>query len=738
MGGFFSRATRAKTMEDEALEDAPLCPIAASDAARRVELLDSFEAAGLGWFWATDAQGRLIYLSQNAALKLGWNDGEAIGKPLGDLFMTEQDDDPNRTERPLAFLLSARNSISQLNVRLAVAGQEVWWEIAGKPQFDEAQRFTGYRGSAKDITRSRESQRDAERLAQYDSLTGLSNRHRMTKRLSATLAAYRNSKRSCALLMLDLDRFKQVNDTLGHPAGDELLKQVAARLGRIVGDKGEIGRLGGDEFQIMLPDIDDRGALGELGQRLIQMISQPYSINGARAIIGTSVGIAIAPYDGLDTEELVKATDLALYAAKGGGRGQYRFYSSDLQDGAKHRRQVEEDLRDAITNSELSMHYQPLICAKTHTVQACEALMRWEHPERGSISPGVFIPVAEEIGIIKEMGDWALREVCRQAKEWPVDLRVAVNVSAIQFSHDDFAQVVKNALHYSGLSPDRLELEITESVFLGDADRSQRMFAELKDLGVRLALDDFGTGYSSLSYLRTAPFDKIKIDQSFVRGATEEGNNNAAILSAITGLAAALKMDTVAEGVEAEDELALVTERGATLIQGHIFSRAISHEELLERLEQGKLKYEPRGPAKYRADRKRVFRRIGLIHEDSRYKVVMRNLSKTGAMIEGLLDVPQGTDIVLDLGGGQLAVATVRRSKGSMQGVEFETQLISDGADGLCTRHRVSPYQIEAAGRPLAALTQDAYSMMVAEQLGSGRKKFVEVEVGNPKPGSGI
>ena len=738
MGGFFSRATRAKTMEDEALEDAPLCPIAASDAARRVELLDSFEAAGLGWFRATDAQGRLIYLSQNAALKLGWNDGEAIGKPLGDLFMTEQDDDPNRTERPLAFLLSARNSISQLNVRLAVAGQEVWWEIAGKPQFDEAQRFTGYRGSAKDITRSRESQRDAERLAQYDSLTGLSNRHRMTKRLSTTLAAYRNSKRSCALLMLDLDRFKQVNDTLGHPAGDELLKQVAARLGRIVGDKGEIGRLGGDEFQIMLPDIDDRGALGELGQRLIQMISQPYSINGARAIIGTSVGIAIAPYDGLDTEELVKATDLALYAAKGGGRGQYRFYSSDLQDGAKHRRQVEEDLRDAITNSELSMHYQPLICAKTHTVQACEALMRWEHPERGSISPGVFIPVAEEIGIIKEIGDWALREVCRQAKEWPVDLRVAVNVSAIQFSHDDFAHVVKNALHYSGLSPDRLELEITESVFLGDADRSQRMFAELKDLGVRLALDDFGTGYSSLSYLRTAPFDKIKIDQSFVRGATEEGNNNAAILSAITGLAAALKMDTVAEGVEAEDELALVTERGATLIQGYIFSRAISHEELLERLEQGKLKYEPRGPAKYRADRKRVFRRIGLIHEDSRYKVVMRNLSKTGAMIEGLLDVPQGTDIVLDLGGGQLAVATVRRSKGSMQGVEFETQLISDGADGLCTRHRVSPYQIEAAGRPLAALTQDAYSMMVAEQLGSGRKKFVEVEVGNPKPGSGI
>ena len=288
MAGFFSRATRVRNDEDMTGENAPLCPIAVSDIARRIELLDSFEAAGLGWFWATDAQGRLIYLSENAAEKLGWSDGEAIGKPLTELFTPEQDDDPDKAERPLAFLLSARNSISQLNVRLAVDGRQVWWEIAGKPQFDDKDRFTGYRGSAKDITASRETQRDAERLAQYDSLTGLANRHRMTKRLTTMLMSYRNAKRSCAMMMLDLDRFKQVNDTLGHPAGDELLKQVAARLLRIVGNKGEVGRLGGDEFQIVLPDIDDRGALGDLAQRVIQMVSQPYSINGARAIIGTS------------------------------------------------------------------------------------------------------------------------------------------------------------------------------------------------------------------------------------------------------------------------------------------------------------------------------------------------------------------------------------------------------------------------------------------------------------------
>lgn len=734
MAGFFSRATRVRNDEDMTGENAPLCPIAVSDIARRIELLDSFEAAGLGWFWATDAQGRLIYLSENAAEKLGWSDGEAIGKPLTELFTPEQDDDPDKAERPLAFLLSARNSISQLNVRLAVDGRQVWWEIAGKPQFDEKDRFTGYRGSAKDITASRETQRDAERLAQYDSLTGLANRHRMTKRLTTMLMSYRNAKRSCAMMMLDLDRFKQVNDTLGHPAGDELLKQVAARLLRIVGNKGEVGRLGGDEFQIVLPDIDDRGALGDLAQRVIQMVSQPYSINGARAIIGTSLGIAIAPYDGLDTEELVKAADLALYAAKGGGRGRYRFYSSDLKDGAKHRREVEEDLRDAIENEQLAMHFQPLVCSKTHMVKCCEALMRWEHPERGDISPSVFIPVAEEIGLIKKLGDWALNEVCGLAMEWPVELRVAVNVSAVQFAHDDFPQMVRNALANSGLSPERLELEITESVFLGDTGRAQRIFGELKEIGVKLALDDFGTGYSSLSYLRSAPFDKIKIDQSFVRGATEEGNNNAAILSAIVSLADALHMETVAEGVEAKDELDLVTERGATLVQGFIFSRSMSSETFLQTLKEGKLKYTPKGPAKYRADRKTVFRRIGLIHEDSRYKVVMRNLSKTGAMIEGLLDVPLGTQVVLDLGGGQLAVATVRRSKNSFQGIEFETPLISDGAEGLCTRHRVSPYQIEAAGQPLAALPQDPYSLIMAERMGGGsRKKFVEVEVGNPK-----
>ena len=711
MAGFFSRHSK-RTDSDTG---GPLLrPIAVTDHARRVELLDCFENANLGWFWATDAHGRIIYLSESAMTRFGLERGAIIGKPLIELFdsaesLTHGDEGE---ERPLAYYLGTRNTISQLQVKLPLPGDDVFVEIAGKPHFDSRNEFVGYRGSAKDVTRIRETQRDAERLSQYDSLTGLANRHRMGTQLDTKLKQFRAAKRVCALMMLDLDRFKQVNDTLGHPAGDELLKQVASRLQQLCGHRGEIGRLGGDEFQIMLPDMDDRGELGDLAARVIQMVAQPYSINGSRAIIGVSLGIAIAPYDGLDAEELVSAADLALYAAKGSGRGQYRFYSSDLKEGAKLRRMLEEDLRDALIKDELVMHYQPIVKAKDYKLSGFEALIRWEHPERGFVSPEIFIACAEDIGMIGEIGEWALKKVCEEAQQWPVELRVAVNVSPTQFVNDGFVEIVQRALQTSGLAPDRLELEITESVFAGDDGHTLAIFHRLKDLGVRLALDDFGTGYSSMSYLRNAPFDKIKIDQSFVRGSTEEGNNNSAIISAIVSLARALKMETVAEGTETKDELKLVIDRGTSHIQGYIFSRPITNEEALERLAAGELEYEPRGPERYRAERKSVLRKIGVIHDDHRYKAVLRNISKTGARVEGILGVPVGTEFVLDLGDGQLAVATVRNVRKHSMGLEFETALISDGAEGLCTRHRVSPYAIEAAGRPLAALSNDAYGVL--------------------------
>jgi diguanylate cyclase (GGDEF)-like protein len=689
--------------------------VTAHDRDDRLAILDDFEQAGIGWIWASDAAGRLIYVSQNAADKLGRPIGELLGKPLVALFETDPDNPDERSDRPLNFQLSARNKITDLTVRFASAGasvdRPVWWSISGHPKLDGEGNFHGYRGSAKDITVEYQRKIEDSRLAEYDSLTGLANRHRTNRRLDSILSAYKSAKRSCALIMLDLDRFKQVNDTLGHQAGDEVLRQVGERLKAIVGHTGEIGRLGGDEFQIIVPDLDDRGKLGELAGKLIQIISQPYPIDGKRAVIGTSVGIAIAPYDGVGRDELVRAADLALYAAKNGGRAQYRFYSAELKDEQQERQLLLDDLREALAADQLALHYQPVVRTADNMVVGFEALMRWEHPERGSVSPSLFIPIAEEAGLIVQLGEWALRQACDDAMQWPGSLHVAVNVSAKQFCHNGFPAVVTNALAESGLPPGRLELELTESVFMGDSEATDEIFKMLKGIGVRLALDDFGTGYSSLSYLRSAPFDKIKVDKSFVDSCTEQGQNSAKIITAIIGLSNALDMETVVEGVEAFDQLDLVREKGAKLIQGWIYSKALPQGDIVERMASGEFKIEPEGPARHRADRRSVFRRIGVIHDDHRYEAVMRNLSKSGAEIEGLLGVPVGTGLVVDLGAGQLAVGTVNRAEEATIAVEFETPLVSDGAGGLVTRHRVSPYALAAAGMPLASLPQGNYPL---------------------------
>jgi len=575
--------------------------------------------------------------------------------------------------------------------------------IAGQPVFGTGGRFAGFRGTGADISEEFFRGEETARLARFDSLTGLSNRHRMAHNIETTLAAFRAAKRNCAIMMFDLDRFKHVNDTLGHAAGDELLKQVAARLQQVCDKGADIGRLGGDEFQVILPDVDDRGKLGELAKRIIAIVSQPYTVEGSRCVIGASVGIAVAPFDGTTNEELIRGADLALYAAKGGGRGQFRFYSSELHQSAEKRRRLEEDLRDALVHKQISLSYQPLVSTRTDTVIGVEALMRWQHPEFGDISPGIFIPIAEESNLIIALGEWALRQACNEVVGWPGEIRVAVNVSPAQFASPNFVGNVANALAQSGLAPERLEIELTESIFVNDDETTERTFAALKKLGVRLALDDFGTGYSSLGYLKKAPFDKIKIDKGFIRDVTIPGSRNPAIITAIVSLAKALDMVTTAEGIEARDELALMRQLGVDQIQGYIYSAARSGIDVAEALASGAWILEPMGPAKQRAERRTVLRKIGVIHEDHRYEVTMRNMSRTGAGIEGLIDVPLGTQFVCDFGEGQLVVATVRRSEGVAQGLEFEIPLVDDGAGGLCTRHRVAPYILQAMGMPSGA-----------------------------------
>ena len=681
-----------------------LRPVASG--ALRAQVLDEYDRAGIGWIWATDSDGNLIYLADKATEKLGLDTSDLLGKPLDELFEIDSNVSQEGSGRPLKFQLKAQNKIRDQVVRFSNGKsdqevRQVWWSLSGHPIHDSSGSFAGYRGSASDVTVEYERKLIDSKMADFDSLTGLANRHQMDRQLDGTLAAFKSSGRAVALMMLDLDKFKRVNDTLGHQAGDALLIEVAERLTNIVGDRGKIGRLGGDEFQIMIAGEDDRGKLGELADKIIQILSQPYGLDdGKRAIIGASVGIAVAPFDGATREELIRSSDLALYAAKNGGRGQFRFYAAGLKDEEQERQGVLDDLREALELGQLYLQYQPVVSIKTGHVVGLEALMRWEHPERGFVSPGQFIPIAEDSDLINNLGEWALRTACDAAKKWPKSLRVAVNVSAVQFANAGLPNVVANALANSGLEPDRLELELTESIFVGDNDETEQMFTQLKGLGVRLALDDFGTGYSSLSYLRSAPFDKIKVDKSFVDSCTQEDKNSAKIIAAIVGLSSALNMETTVEGVEAFDQLEVVKSHGAKLVQGFIYSRPLSEEAVLERIESGEFTITPDGPDTYRPDRRSVFRRIGVIHEDYYYNAVMRDFSRNGAGLDGIVGVDVGTNLVLDLGEGQLAVCTVMRSDNAEIGVEFETQLTSDGSGGLCTRHRVSPYTISAAGLP--------------------------------------
>ncbi len=672
----------------------------------RLRILDEFDKAGVGWIWATDAAGKLIYLADQATEKLGRTTDDLIDRPFDEIFELDDINESDNNGRSLKFQLKARNKIRDQIVRFALDNprenvRQTWWSLSGHPVRDEAGEFIGYRGAANDVTREYERKLIDSKLADYDSLTGLANRHHMERQIDARVAALKTSNRPFALMMMDLDKFKRVNDTLGHQAGDTLLIEVAERLRSIVGERGQIARLGGDEFQVLISDEDDRGKLGELADKVIQILSQPYPLDeGKRAIIGASVGIAVAPFDGEEREDIIRSADLALYAAKNGGRGQFRFYAADLKNEEQERESLLDDLRIALEADQLRLEYQPVVSIKSGAVVCLEALMRWEHPERGEVSPGAFIPVAEESDLINNLGEWALRTACETAAEWPNSVRIAVNVSAVQFANPGLPAVVANALAHSGLEPDRLELELTESIFVGDSIETEQMFANLKKLGVRLALDDFGTGYSSLSYLRSAPFDKIKVDKSFVESCTQKDKNSAKIIAAIVGLSSALNMETTVEGVEAFDQLEVVKSKGAKLVQGFIYSRPLLREEVLRRIEQGDFVIEPDGPDKYRPDRRTVFRRIGVIHEDYYYNAVMRNLSRNGAGIEGIVGVDIGTEVVLDLGEGQLAVSKVIHTQETGFGVEFETQLTSDGAGGLCTRHRVPPYTIAAAGLP--------------------------------------
>jgi diguanylate cyclase (GGDEF)-like protein/PAS domain S-box-containing protein len=538
-------------------------------------LLREYEEGDADWLWETDAGRKVRGVSRRFAYSLGLEAEEIDGKALlqlvaGSAWETGQF---HASLHDLAERLKRREAFSNLMVRVSARGEMRWWELSGKPRFDANGDFDGFRGVGSDVTEQRESSEKIAYLARFDVLTGLPNRMMLTEALADAMRYAEQWRTRCAFLMIDLDRFKSVNDSLGHLVGDQLLARVSDRLKSLMTENELCGRLGGDEFAIVIRDASDLARVSKVAHAVIDSLSAPYSVDHHTLYVGASVGSAIGPRDGSSVEELMRNADLALYRAKDVGGGSHCSYEPSLHAQAEERRRLEFALRHALERKELELHYQPVVDAHDEHVVSFEALLRWHNRDLGMISPVKFIPIAEDTRLIVPIGEWVLREACREAMNWPSHVKVAVNVSGEQLLDPGFIASVVTALATTNLAPQRLEIEVTESIFLRDANTARAALDKIGQLGCSVALDDFGTGYSSLGYLRTMRFSTIKVDRSFVQGAAAGSRESVAIIRAVVAMADSLEMSTTAEGVETEEQLALIRQFGCTKIQGYYYGR---------------------------------------------------------------------------------------------------------------------------------------------------------------------
>lgn len=540
-------------------------------------LLKEYEDAHGDWLWQVDQRGRLIQASDRMAHLLRREQDDLIGRHFITLLAGD-DEDTNKPAalKTLSHYLDAKRAFTNLVVPVTVGDKTRWWELSAQPVIDSNNRKSGFRGVASDITEARISEDKINRMARYDVLTGLPNRSLLLDGLEEALTRAHRLERSCALMFIDLDRFKSINDTLGHQIGDKLLCEVAARLGDIINDGHSIGRLGGDEFAVVVRKANDEAAVVQLAESIISHLSEPYVIEGHNLRIGTSIGIAYGPSDGATTYNLIRSADLALYHAKNAGRGVASRYLPQMHREAERRRQLETELRAALENGELSLAYQPIFSTASQQIEGFEALLRWSHPTLGEVPPEKFVPIAEEAGLISVIGEWVVHTACAEAARWPEEISLSINLSPLQFLNPHLITVILSSLSRNAIASERLEVEITEGVFLSENAHTIATLHQLESIGVKIVLDDFGTGYSSLGYLRKANFSKIKIDRSFVQGAGQNADDAIAIIRAIVALAQSLNMTTTAEGAENEVEYESIRALGCDQVQGFYFSHPMT------------------------------------------------------------------------------------------------------------------------------------------------------------------
>lgn len=543
-------------------------------------LLDEFEANGSDWLMEIDASGCFSQVSRRFCEASGQTNAWLLGRGFEDLMGDAVTEAQARTLRAFRQLLRRQQPFRDFVLPVVVAGETRWWALSGSPKYQEAGRFDGYRGVGRDITEVRRSQERIAMLGRYDPLTGLANRTLFQEALGDALDSAARTTGQVALMFVDLDRFKRINDALGHAVGDRLLIEVAERLRGLVGEKVMVARLGSDEFALMVTETTEAEA-AQMASDILRQMAEPFMVAHHQLRIAASLGWALGPGDEASLERLLKSADLALYEAKAAGRGRICRFEPAIRQRAEARQAMERALAGALAGQEFSLAFQPVVSAADERVVSFEALLRWDSPELGRVAPDRFIPLAEESGVIVPIGHWVIAEACRWAAHWPDRIGVAVNLSPAQLHDPMLIGVIEKALADNGLAASRLELEITERLFMDETPRTLARLAELKQLGVRIALDDFGTGYSSLGYLQKAAFNRIKIDRSFVSRAVP-GSEARAIIEAIVRLAVSLHMTTTAEGTETRAEFETCRDLGCSEVQGWLFGKPMPPEAATE------------------------------------------------------------------------------------------------------------------------------------------------------------
>jgi diguanylate cyclase (GGDEF)-like protein/PAS domain S-box-containing protein len=544
-------------------------------AASEARFRDIAEASA-DWIWETDVEGCLVFLSERFAQITSLAPHEFLRRSLGNLFAGDAGTEDTVS---LRTALEARRPFRDVLGGIEDgSGSKRILRFAGKPAVDHAGRFLGYRGTASDVTAQTAAEQRVRYFALHDAMTQLPNRELLRRRLDQALAGVRRRDTMVAVLVVDLDRFKSVNDTLGHGAGDRLIALCSKRLEACVRQEDTVARIGGDEFALVQVAVEGPGPARALCDRLLTEFIRPFDLDGQEIIVTASIGVAIAPGDADEPGRLLQCADIALYRAKEEGRNTFRFFEPEMDGRQQARRALERDLRTALVRGELGIHYQLQVEARDQEPVGVEALARWHHRQHGWVAPREFIAVAEETGLILPLSEWVLRTACAQVVAWP-NVRLSVNLSPVQFRYGNLVALVRAALEESGLDPARLELETTEGVLHSDADGALAILRQLRELGVRIALDNFGSGYSSLGYLRKFPFDTIKIDRSFV--ATIENRSEAdGILRAAITLGRSLGMRTCAEGVETAEQLAYLRAEGCDELQGYYFGHPVPAPEM--------------------------------------------------------------------------------------------------------------------------------------------------------------